>query len=97
MQASFEETVDILFRAATYAERDSMSGVSENIMMGQLCPVGTGAFDLLMDEKKLEGVCVWGGGGGTFDPGMGEEKLEVFLCGDGCAQGCALLLLPISS
>jgi hypothetical protein len=28
-------------------------GVSENIMLGQLCPVGTGAFSLLLDEKKL--------------------------------------------
>ena len=30
-----------------------MQGVSENIMLGQLCPVGTGAFSLLLDEKKL--------------------------------------------
>ncbi|KAL4452229.1 hypothetical protein ABPG75_007891 [Micractinium tetrahymenae] len=53
-QASFEETNDILFRAATYAERDIMAGVSENILMGQLCPVGTGAFSLLIDEDKLQ-------------------------------------------
>jgi DNA-directed RNA polymerase II subunit RPB1 len=53
-QASFEETVDILFRASTFAEKDTMSGVSENIMLGQLCPVGTGAFSLLVDEEKLE-------------------------------------------
>ena len=32
-----------------------MAGVSENIMMGQLCPVGTGAFSLLVDEEKLAG------------------------------------------
>lgn len=55
LQASFEETNDILFRAATYAERDIMAGVSENILMGQLCPVGTGAFSLLIDEDKLQG------------------------------------------
>ncbi len=30
-----------------------VQGVSENIMLGQLCPVGTGAFSLLLDEKKL--------------------------------------------
>jgi DNA-directed RNA polymerase II subunit RPB1 len=53
-QASFEETVDILFRAATFAERDQMAGVSENILMGALCPVGTGAFDLLVDEARVE-------------------------------------------
>ena len=52
-QASFEETVDVLFRAATYAERDSMTGVSENILVGALCPVGTGAFDLLVDDENV--------------------------------------------
>jgi len=29
-------------------------GVSENIMLGQLCPLGTGAFDLLLNEDQLE-------------------------------------------
>lgn len=28
-------------------------GVSENIMLGQLCPLGTGAFDLLLNEDEL--------------------------------------------
>lgn len=60
-QASFEETNDILFRAATYAERDIMAGVSENILLGQLCPVGTGAFSLMLDEDKLAGG--WRDGG----------------------------------
>eukprot|EP00890_Picochlorum_soloecismus_P003544 jgi/Picsp_1/4190/NSC_01699-R1_protein len=52
-QASFEETVDVLFRAATYAEKDAMAGVSENILVGALCPVGTGAFDLLVDDEAV--------------------------------------------
>lgn len=114
-QCSFEETVDILLRAAMYAEKDRMTvsqrlllsvlgvvggsclgtlsytssqhelpvscvgsgcdsvvcfhsstvltssavfvccvqGVSENIMLGQLCPLGTGAFDLLLNEDEL--------------------------------------------
>lgn len=30
-----------------------MQGVSENIMLGQLCPLGTGAFDLLLNEEEL--------------------------------------------
>ena len=29
-------------------------GVSENIILGQLCPLGTGAFDLLLNEDDLE-------------------------------------------
>lgn len=30
-----------------------MQSVSDNIMLGQLAPVGTGAFDLLLDDKAL--------------------------------------------
>jgi DNA-directed RNA polymerase II subunit RPB1 len=68
-QASFEETNDILFRAATYSEKDAMAGVSENILMGQLCPVGTGAFSLLIDEEKLAGGWVAGWSGGEVAAG----------------------------
>ena len=74
-QASFEETVEILYRAASYAERDPITGVSEAVMLGQLAPVGTGAFGLLLDEARLadavevqvaggDGGDGWGGGGG---------------------------------
>ncbi|CAD7704200.1 unnamed protein product [Ostreobium quekettii] len=52
-QSSFEETVDVLFRAAMNAEVDIMQGVSENVMLGQLCPIGTGCFDLLLNERML--------------------------------------------
>lgn len=76
-QCSFEETVDILYRAATFAENDPMAGVSENIMMGQLCPLGTGAFDLLLNEEMLEQAVQYlpeqlpdfGGGIGNMTPG----------------------------
>ena len=37
-----------------FAEPDNMTGVSENIIMGQLCPLGTACFDLLLDEEKLK-------------------------------------------
>ena len=30
-----------------------MTGVSENIMLGQLAPLGTGSFGLMLDEAKL--------------------------------------------
>ncbi|KAG2453789.1 hypothetical protein HYH02_001998 [Chlamydomonas schloesseri] len=53
-QCSFEETVDILYRAAMFGERDKLMGVSDNIMMGNMCPLGTGSFDLLLDESALE-------------------------------------------
>ena len=53
MRASFEETVDILLEAAAHAEVDPMRGVSENIMLGNLAPVGTGYFDLFVDRNML--------------------------------------------
>jgi DNA-directed RNA polymerase II subunit RPB1 len=53
MRCSFEETVDILLEAAAFAERDSMRGVSENIMLGQFSNIGTGAFTLLLNETML--------------------------------------------
>merc|ERR1712100_705559 len=53
MRCSFEETVDILLKAAAFSETDNLAGVSENIMLGQLAPVGTGSFELILDEKML--------------------------------------------
>jgi DNA-directed RNA polymerase II subunit RPB1 len=53
LRASFEETVDMLMDAAVYAEEEVLKGVTENIMMGQLARVGTGAIDLLLDEEKV--------------------------------------------
>jgi DNA-directed RNA polymerase II subunit RPB1 len=49
-KCSFEETVDILIEAAVFADIDTLKGVTENIMMGQLCHMGTGSFDLVMDK-----------------------------------------------
>jgi DNA-directed RNA polymerase II subunit RPB1 len=54
MRCSFEETVDILMEAAMYAETDRVRGVSENIMLGQLAPLGTGEFELYLNEEMLK-------------------------------------------
>jgi len=56
MKCSFEETVEILMDAAIYNEVDHMRSVSENIIFGQLAPVGTGCFDLHMDDERTRGV-----------------------------------------
>jgi DNA-directed RNA polymerase II subunit RPB1 len=52
-KSSFETTAAIMFNAATWAEKDSMRGVSANIMFGQKPPCGTGFVDILVDETKL--------------------------------------------
>ena len=53
MRCSFEETVEILMEAAVYAETDRVKGVSENIMLGQLAPLGTGEFELYLNTDML--------------------------------------------
>lgn len=55
-RCSFEETVEILFDAASSGELDDCRGVSENIILGQLAPSGTGEFDILLDTEMLKTV-----------------------------------------
>ena len=52
-KCSFEETTDQLFKAAIFGEVDNLTGVSSNIMMGQIPPCGTGDGNILIDETKL--------------------------------------------
>lgn len=51
-KCSFEETLEMLLAAAAFGAVDPLLGMSENIMVGQLCRLGTGYFDLLFDVKK---------------------------------------------
>jgi len=72
MRCSFEETVDILMEAAAFSERDNMTGPSENIMLGQFCPIGTGEFKLhLNDELLQDAVELELFGDGSRTPGHG--------------------------
>jgi DNA-directed RNA polymerase II subunit RPB1 len=56
MRCSFEETVEILLEAAATGELDDCRGISENVMLGQMAPMGTGAFDVQLDPRMLETV-----------------------------------------
>lgn len=56
MRCSFEETVEILLDAAACGELDDCRGVSENVMLGQLAPLGTGEMDIMLDQKMLDTV-----------------------------------------
>ncbi|KAI5296463.1 DNA-directed RNA polymerase II subunit rpb1 [Ascosphaera acerosa] len=56
MRCSFEETVEILLDAAAFAELDDCRGVSENLILGQMAPAGTGEFDVYLDQNLLMGV-----------------------------------------
>ena len=56
MRCSFEETVEILFEAAAVGELDDCRGVSENVILGQLAPLGTGELEVFLDQKMLDTV-----------------------------------------
>lgn len=55
-KCSFEETTDMLIKAGIFSEVDRITGVSANIMLGQIPPAGTGDSEILMDEYKLMGA-----------------------------------------
>jgi DNA-directed RNA polymerase II subunit RPB1 len=52
-KCSFEETVEILLDAAVHNEVDNLKGVTENIMLGNLAPLGTGSFDINIDPECI--------------------------------------------
>uniref|UniRef100_A0A8B9NYN0 DNA-directed RNA polymerase subunit n=1 Tax=Apteryx owenii TaxID=8824 RepID=A0A8B9NYN0_APTOW len=94
MKCSFEETVDVLMEAAAHGESDPMKGVSENIMLGQLAPAGTGCFDLLLDAEK----CKHGMEIPSTIPGLGVGGRESRTPGPpprgGRGRGVSLRLAP---
>jgi len=52
-KASFENTTEELIKAGIFSERDNLTGVSGNIMLGQVIKSGTGFCDILLDEDHL--------------------------------------------
>lgn len=61
-RASFEVTVKHLLNSAARGERDKLRGITENVIIGQIIPLGTGTVDLIMwsgyqrDNKSVEDV-----------------------------------------
>jgi len=53
-KASFEQTEDIMLRAALFGELDPVTGVSANIMTGQPIRGGTSFTQILLDEAALQ-------------------------------------------
>jgi DNA-directed RNA polymerase II subunit RPB1 len=52
-KASFEQSEDIMMRAALFGEMDPVTGVSANIMTGQPIRGGTSFTQILLDESAL--------------------------------------------
>jgi len=52
-RASFEVTTNHLMKAAKFGEIDTLSGVTENVIIGQPIPMGTGNVKLRMKKKEV--------------------------------------------
>lgn len=50
-KCSFEETVEVLTAAAAFGDYDPLRGISDNIMLGQTIPAGTGMMDIIYDTE----------------------------------------------
>jgi DNA-directed RNA polymerase subunit A" len=53
-RAAFEVTIKQLIDASVIGEADHLKGIPENVIVGQLCPVGTGDIQLYYDWKKAK-------------------------------------------
>ncbi len=53
-RASFEITVKHLLEACLQGESDDLKGITENVIVGQMIPLGTGSIDLLMNPMIRE-------------------------------------------
>ena len=85
-KASFEETEKILLNAALFGELDPVTGVSANIMTGQVIRGGTGFFNVLLDEgafmRLQEGLAPVEGYDEEEDGELTQEQLDKALYED---------------
>jgi len=51
-RAAFEVTVNHLLGAGITGTKDPLKGITENVILGQLIPLGTGSIDLLMSPHS---------------------------------------------
>jgi len=57
-KSSFEENVAQLTNAALFSTIDNMKGVSANVMLGQITPMGTGMTNIYMGTEAAPQECV---------------------------------------
>jgi hypothetical protein len=51
-KASFEKSVDVLEDAALYGKHDDLNDPTGNIVFGKMCKLGTGVFDVMVEEDN---------------------------------------------
>ena len=54
-RAAFEVTVNQLLDAGLYGEEERLLGIPENVIIGQVIPIGTGRTQVMFDlDRNLE-------------------------------------------
>ncbi|KAF8707772.1 DNA-directed RNA polymerase subunit beta', partial [Rhizoctonia solani] len=89
MRCSFEETVEILMEAAAVGEKDDCYGVAENVLFGQMAPMGTGSFDVALDVDMLKDVIV--------DSRLPIQNMMAAQMGGGATPAGGLAMTPYDS
>ncbi|KAG8714811.1 DNA-directed RNA polymerase II subunit rpb1 [Ceratobasidium sp. 423] len=89
MRCSFEETVEILMEAAAVGEKDDCYGVAENVLFGQMAPMGTGSFDVALDVDMLKDVIV--------DQRLPIQNMMAAQMGGGMTPAGGLAMTPYDS
>jgi hypothetical protein len=51
---SFEQPLEVLYKAAAESEKEPLLGVPESIFFGQLAPIGTGQMDIRTDPRNAD-------------------------------------------
>ena len=51
-KASFEVTVKHLLESSAFGKLDQLKGITENVIIGQIIPIGTGTVELIMYPGK---------------------------------------------
>ena len=90
-KCSFEDTTDQLVKAAIFAEKDNLQGVSSNIMMGQKVRSGTGMADILLDEEEFYHLIREENKAEAEYDGLNESTIDKYLEGKEIHEttGCA--------
>jgi DNA-directed RNA polymerase subunit A" len=52
-RAAFEVTIKHLLEASIRGDEDPLKGITENVIIGQVIPLGTGGIDLLMNPQNI--------------------------------------------
>ena len=87
-KCSFEDTTDQLIKSSIYSEKDNLTGVSSNIMLGQRIKAGTGLCEILLDEEKIYESFHSHDDEDTLD--IDEKNIDILLEGENDDDDCAL-------